>query len=123
MYLNGRDVKFKFTVGASFAISDMCPDGKLDNIGALFEGSYRKAAENEHKFILALNKGYVDSMKYADPKFDEEPLKEEEILLLDQQEYKQLSDEAFSAYMGDSKREITTAPVSSKKKDTKSVKK
>mgnify|MGYP003548557386 CR=1 FL=1 len=123
MFLNGRDVKFKFTVGASFEIADMCPEGKLDNIGALFEGSYREAAENEHKFVLALNKGYIESMKYSNPKFDEEPLKEEEIMLLDQNEYEQLSQEAFAAYLGDSKRKITTAPVSTKKKGQSAVKK
>lgn len=117
MFLNGRDVKFKFTVGASFEIGDLCRDGKLDNIGELFEGSYREAMENEHKFIIALNKGYIDSMKYQDPNFSDKPLSKEEILLMDRMDYQKLSEEAFAAYLGDSKRKITTAPKTSKKKD------
>ena len=116
MFLNGRDVKFKFTVGASFEIADLCPEGKIENIEKLWQGTYRENAENEIQFMIALNKGYIDAQKFIDPKFADKPLTKEELLYLDNNEYQKLSQEALAAYLGDSKRKVDTAPVKSKKK-------
>lgn len=118
MFVHGRDVKFKFTIGASIEVARMCKDGKLENIGSIFEGTYEEVAHNNNMFIIALHKGYIDSMKFEDPKFDEVPITEQEILLLDQKEYSQLQDEAYAAYYGDSKRNVTTEPVKQKGKKT-----
>lgn len=118
MFVHGREVKFKFTIGASIEVARMCKDGKLENIGSIFEGTYEEVAHNNNMFIIALHKGYIDSMKFEDPKFDEEPITEQEILLLDQKEYSQLQDEAYAAYYGDSKRNVQTEPVKTKGKKT-----
>ena len=122
MFVHGREVKFKFTIGASIEVARMCKDGKLENIGLIFEGTYEEVAHNNNMFIIALHKGYIDSMKFEDPKFDEEPITEQEILLLDQKEYSQLQDEAYAAYYGDSKRNVETEPVKIKGKKTVSKK-
>ena len=122
MFVHGREVKFKFTIGASIEVARMCKDGKLENIGSIFEGTYEEVAHNNNMFIIALHKGYIDSMKFEDPKFDEEPITEQEILLLDQKEYSQLQDEAYAAYYGDSKRNVETEPVKIKGKKTVSKK-
>lgn len=122
MYLHGREIKFKFTIAASIEVSKMCKDGKLENIASIFEGTYEEVAHNNNMFIIALHKGYIDSMKFEDPKFDEEVITEEELLMMDNQDYSKLQDEAYAAYYGDSKRNIETEPVKVKGKKTVSKK-
>ena len=122
MFVHGRDVKFKFTIGASIEVARMCKDGKLENIGSLFEGNYEEVAHNNNMFIIALHKGYIDSMKYEDPKYDEQLLTEDELLVLDNKDYEKLQDEAYAAYYGDSKRNVETEPVKVKGKKTVSKK-
>lgn len=122
MYLHGREIKFKFTIAASIEVSKMCKDGKLENIASIFEGNYEEVAHNNNMFIIALHKGYIDSMKFEDPKFDEEVITEEELLMMDNQEYSKLQDEAYAAYYGDSKRNVETEPVKVKGKKTVSKK-
>lgn len=122
MFVHGRDVKFKFTIGASIEVARMCKDGKLENIGSLFEGNYEEVAHNNNMFIIALHKGYIDSMKYEDPKYEEQLLTEDELLVLDNKDYEKLQDEAYAAYYGDSKRNVETEPVKVKGKKTVSKK-
>lgn len=122
MYLHGREIKFKFTIAASIEVSKMCKDGKLENIASIFEGTYEEVAHNNNMFIIALHKGYIDSMKFEDPKFDEEVITEEELLMMDNQDYSKLQDEAYAAYYGDSKRKVETEPVKVKGKKTVSKK-
>ena len=118
MELNGRDVKFKFTIWASIQISKMCPEGKQENIEKLFEGSDEEIIKNVNDFMLTLNKAYIDAEKYANPDFNEEPLTEKELLMMDRTAYNKLQDEAIAAYYGDTKREIETEPIKSKGKKT-----
>lgn len=122
MYLHGREIKFKFTIAASIEVSKMCKDGKLENIASIFEGTYEEVAHNNNMFIIALHKGYIDSMKFEDPKFDENVITEEELLMMDNKEYSKLQDEAYAAYYGDSKRNVETEPVKVKGKKTVSKK-
>ncbi len=122
MYLHGREIKFKFTIAASIEVSKMCKDGKLENIASIFEGTYEEVAHNNNMFMIALHKGYIDSMKFEDPKFDEEVITEEELLMMDNKEYSKLQDEAYAAYYGDSKRNVETEPVKVKGKKTVSKK-
>lgn len=122
MYLHGREIKFKFTIAASIEVSKMCKDGKLENIASIFEGTYEEVAHNNNMFIIALHKGYIDSMKFEDPKFEEEVITEEELLMMDNQDYSKLQDEAYAAYYGDSKRNVETEPVKVKGKKTVSKK-
>lgn len=122
MYLHGREIKFKFTIAASIEVSKMCKDGKLENIASIFEGTYEEVAHNNNMFIIALHKGYIDSMKFEDPKFDEKVITEEELLMMNNQDYSKLQDEAYAAYYGDSKRNVDTEPVKVKGKKTVSKK-
>lgn len=114
MKVNGREVKFMYNVLASIEIAQLCPEGKLENIGQLFEGSYSDTIKSNNAFIIALNRGYVESEKYKNPSYDGTVLTEEELLHLDTHEYLKLQDEAYAAYIGDNKRTIETEPVKTK---------
>lgn len=114
MIVNGRDVKFFYNVLASIEVAGICPEGKLENIGALFGGTYTENVENTNKFMIALHRGYIESMKYKDPSFSDPLLSEEELLHMDTKDYLKLQDEAIAAYMGDQKRTVETEPIKQK---------
>ena len=61
MIVNGRDVKFCYNVLASIEVAKICPDQKLENIQAIFSGPYDEQVTNTNKFMIALNKGYIES--------------------------------------------------------------
>ena len=126
MIVNGRDVKFCYNVLASIEVAKICPDEKLENIQALFSGPYDEQVKNTNKFMIILNKGYIESEKWKNPSFDEALLTEDELLRMNTRDYLKLQDEAIAAYTGDQKRAIETEPIkqkSGKKTDTASPKK
>lgn len=123
MKINGREIKFMFNILASIEVASLCKDGSLENIGGLFDGPYEQVVKNNNAFIIALHRGYIEAQKEKDPNFDEEVITERELLLLDNQEYLKLQNEAYSAYYGDSKREVNTEPVKTKGKKTGTPKK
>lgn len=114
MIVNGRDVKFVYNVLASIEVAGICPEGKLENIAALFGGSYAENVENTNKFMIALHRGYIETMKYKDPSFSDTLLTEEELLHMETKDYLKLQDDAIAAYMGDQKRTVETEPIKSK---------
>lgn len=124
MIVNGRDIKFVYNVLASIEVAGICPEGKLENIAALFGGSYAENVENTNKFMIALHRGYIETMKYKDPSFSDTLLTEEELLHMETKDYLKLQDDAIAAYMGDQKRTVKTEPIkqkSGKKTDKSSL--
>ena len=113
MIVNGRDVKFIYNILASIEIAGICPEGKLEKIGDLFEGEYEEQVKNTNLFMIALHRGYIETMKYKDPSFDEPILTEKELLLMDPDDHMKLQNEAIEAYMRDQKRTIETEPIES----------
>lgn len=118
MNINGREINFMCNVLASIEIANMCPEGKLDNVGALFEGTYEEIAHKNAMFMIALHRGYIEAKKYEDPNFEDKILTEEELNLLEPHTYLELQQEAYRAFSGDTKREITTEPIKTKGKKT-----
>lgn len=123
MNINGREINFMCNVLASIEIANMCPEGKLDNVGALFEGTYEEIAHKNAMFMIALHRGYIEAKKYEDPNFEDKLLTEEELNLLEPHTYLELQQEAYRTFSGDTKREITTEPVKTKGKKTERAKK
>lgn len=119
MEVNGREVKFLRTIGATCEIAELCADGDLKNIGNLFTGKIHDRYVNWVKIILALNKGYEDSEVFRTKgKHEPNPLTEEEVMALPQNIFDQLVNLASIAYTG----EVPTVEVepdkSGKKNET-----
>lgn len=116
MIINGIERKFFLSVGASCAIAELCPDGDIANIGALFEDRYAKKMSTIARFIVALNRGYEDRV-HPDA---EKPnyLTYKEVMSLTMDEFNQAESEALSAYSNDTKITINlTDPKGSKKNE------
>lgn len=118
MELNGREVNFVYNVLASLKVARLCPDGKLENLEQLFSGTYEDDVFNTSKFMIALNAGWIASMKAQDPEFDEQPLTEDELMLLSSADYLELQNEALKAYETGNRRSVHTKPVRTKGKKT-----
>ena len=110
MKINGKEINFRLTVLAATEIADLCPDGDLDRLPEIMEGSFSKTARSVAKFVVALNRGYEIAVHGS----ADNCITENEILSLDMEEFQKLTDEAVASFQGDAQTEVKAKP---KKKD------
>lgn len=123
MQIYGREVHFKRTVGANFEIAQLSPDHDPTKLSEVLRSSdFLMSMDVGAKFICALNKGYIQSQKFAEGGCDEKPLTYEELMTLDDRELIELLSEATKAYTGE-KPEIETEAVKKTEKVAKTAKK
>lgn len=110
MQIYGREVGFRFTVGASAKISDLCPDGDISRLGEVLEGHYGKVARDSASIIAALSEGYEEACAFETPGYKPQPLTVEEVLTLRVGEFVQLQKAALAAWKEDSKPTVEVEP-------------
>lgn len=118
MQVHGREVGFRFTVGASAKISDLCPDGDISRLGEVLEGSYGKVVRDTAAIIVAMSEGYAAALAFeafgrADIGGDwkpPRPLTVDEVLSLRESEFIQLQQAALAAWTEDSKPTVEVEP-------------
>lgn len=118
MQVHGREVGFRFTVGASAKISDLCPDGDISRLGEVLEGSYGKVVRDTAAIIVAMSEGYAAALAFetfgrADIGGDwrpPRPLTVDEVLSLRESEFIQLQQAALAAWSEDSKPMVEVEP-------------
>ena len=64
MQVYGREVGFRFTVGASAKIADLCPDGDIERLGELLDGSYGQVSRDTAAIVVALSEGYEQAQRF-----------------------------------------------------------
>lgn len=117
MQVYGRDVGFRFTVGASAKIADLCPDGDISRLGEVLGGQYGRVARDSAAVIAALSEGYEQSRRFEDAAYKPRPLTAEEILSLGMAEFAELQQAAMSAWGADAAPTVEVEPE--KKEDGK----
>lgn len=118
MQVHDREVGFRFTVGASAKISDLCPDGDISRLGEVLEGSYGKVVRDTAAIIVAMSEGYAAALAFetfgrADIGGDwrpPRPLTVDEVLSLRESEFIQLQQAALAAWTEDSKPTVEVEP-------------
>lgn len=118
MQVHGREVGFRFTVGASAKISDLCPDGDISRLGEVLEGSYGKVVRDTAAIIVAMSEGYAAALAFetfgrADIGGDwkpPRPLTVDEVLSLRESEFFQLQQAALAAWTEDSTPTVEVEP-------------
>lgn len=118
MQVHGREVGFRFTVGASAKISDLCPDGDITRLGEVLEGSYGKVVRDTAAIIVAMSEGYAAALAFetfgrADIGGDwrpPRPLTMDEVLSLRESEFIQLQQAALAAWAEDGRPTVEVAP-------------
>lgn len=110
MQIYGREVGFRFTVGASAKISDLCPDGDITRLGEVLEGQYGRITRDTAAIMVALSEGYEQARSFEVPGYKPQPLTMEEVLTLRMGEFAQLQQAALTAWAEDSKPTVEVEP-------------
>lgn len=111
MMIHGREVGFRFTIGASIAVGELCPEGDLSRMGELFEGkSYGDIAAQTAKLAAILSRANEDAVAYDGSRKPERPLSEDEIMTLTQDEFQTVQAEVIKAYGADTARTVEVEP-------------
>jgi hypothetical protein len=110
MQVYGREVGFRFTVGASAEISDLCPEGDIKRLGELLNGSYGQVSRDTAAIIVALSEGHERARRFEDPTYKPRPLSVEEIMSLSPAEFMDLQRAALAAWVEDKKPTVEVEP-------------
>lgn len=108
MIVHGREIKFRRTVLATCEIADVCPDKDISRFGELASADYVSSQKAAAQFVVALNRGYEMNQKYEDPGHEERPLTLEEVMLLDNDDFNTLFQDALKAFEQGGKTTVET---------------
>lgn len=117
MQIYGREVGFRFTVGASAKISELCPDGDITRLGEVLEGQYGQVTRDTAAIMVALSEGHEQARSFEEPGYKPRPITAEEVMSLTMSEFNALQQAALTAWMGDSRPTVEVEPE--KKEDGK----
>lgn len=96
MKINGREIKFLRTVKATSDLARLCPDGDINRIGELFDGSdLATTIESGAKLIHFLNEGYEMHKAFTEPGYKPNIISVDEIMYLDDMTYTKLIESAM----------------------------
>ena len=111
MIIHGREIRFRFTVGAAEDLSRLCPDGSIANIGKLLsQGSFAARMEATRSFVAILAKGWDDAAAFEAPGTKPQSLSSAELRSLSAPELTKLADEAMAAFLGDQTPTVEVEP-------------
>lgn len=110
MKVYGREAGFRFTVGASTKISDLCPDGDITRLGEVLEGQYGQVTRDTAAIMAALSEGYEQARSFEVPGHEPAPLTVDELLSLRPSEFSALQQAALAAWTEDSKPTVEVEP-------------
>lgn len=110
MQIYGREVGFRFTVGASAKISDLCPDGDITRLGEVLDGQYGQITRDTAAILVALSEGYERARSFEVPGYKPDPLTADELFSLRPSEFNALQQAALTAWAEDSKPTVEVEP-------------
>lgn len=110
MQIYGREVGFRFTVGASAKISDLCPDGDITRLGEVLDGQYGQITRDTAAIMVALSEGYEQARSFEVPGYKPNPLTADELFSLRPSEFNALQQAALSAWVEDKKPTVEVEP-------------
>lgn len=110
MQIYGREVGFRFTVGASAKISDLCPDGDITRLGEVLEGQYGQVTRDTAAIMVALSEGHEQARSFEEPGYKPRPITAEEVMSLTMSEFNALQQAALAAWVEDSKPTVEVEP-------------
>lgn len=110
MQIYGREVGFRFTVGASAKISDLCPDGDITRLGEVLDGQYGQITRDTAAIMAALSEGYEQARSFEVPGHEPDPLTVDELFSLRPSEFNALLQEALASWAEDRKPTVEVEP-------------
>lgn len=118
MLIHGREYHFLLTVGTTRAISKLCPENNIANIGLIFEGKDTdKMIDTIAELSAAMSEGYEMRRKFAENGYAPHPLTTEEIYTLTISELEDLQKELMQEIGAGMETEIEAEPDKKGKKN------
>ena len=118
MDYKGRKIGFKRTVGAMKDIAKLAPGGDARRLGELFnEENMGASIEGSAQFLAILNKWYEKSLVFEIEGYKPDPIPEEWFLMLDENEFTELVNEAMGQFMDDDKTTVEAVEPKGKKNE------
>lgn len=118
MNIHGRDYHFLLTVGTTRAISKLCPENNIANIGLIFEGKDTdKMIDTIAELSAAMSEGYEMRRKFIEHGYEPHPITKEEIYTLTIQELEDLQKEIMNEIGAGMETEIEAEPDKKGKKN------
>ena len=119
MNIHGREIHFLLTVGATRAISRLCPDNNIQNIGLIFENqSTDKMIDTIAELAAAMSEGYEKQQHYLDRDHEPNPLTKDEVLTFTIPELEELQTELMGEIGVGMATEVEAEPEKTKGKKT-----
>lgn len=115
MKIFGQEYGFKLTVGASAEIAKLCPDGDMERIGEVLNGSFADTIDFTAAFIEAMARGYDGAELYAGKEITHKPLTAEMVKALPISEFRMVQDVALKAFTEDTQSTVELAPAKKKR--------
>ena len=122
MIINGHEIKFMRTVLANCEIAKVCENRDIQNFDKLLQGDTVTSYNAQCVFVCAMQRGWEMHEKFENPDYVPRYLTEDELMLLDPEDFNALITEAFEAFAGDAAQEIETQEPKAKKNSEASEK-
>lgn len=115
MKINGKEVGFRFTVGARQEIAALCPGQKWENFFDMFQGEEGKIVKNMYEVAHILNSYYEANRKHAggepvDPEADHSILERFDVYNMTDDEFVELDHTVVSTIFGDAILSVLAEP-------------
>lgn len=109
--VNGREVNFKYSVGACVELARLCPEGDISNLTAyLNDGEAGRRAENRIRFVCILSLMGEKAAAFETPGHLPRPLTYDEVASLTLDEFAAVFNAALDAYGRDTRRTVRALP-------------
>lgn len=109
--VNGREVKFKYSVGSCIELARLCPEGDIANLMAYLNDSEAgRRAENRMRFVCILSLMGEKAAAFEAPGYKPTPLTYDEVASLTLEEFAEIFNAAIDAYGRDTHRTVRAIP-------------
>lgn len=101
MNIFGEEYGFMLTVGASTAIARLCPDGDLNRMNEVLNGTFADAITFSASFIVAMANGYDDAKRFIGEEVTHKPLTLDMVMALPGNIFAEVQAAALAAFGSD----------------------
>ena len=109
--VNGREVNFKYSVGACIELARLCPEGDIANLMAYLNDSEAgRRAESRMRFVCILSLMGEKAAAFETPGYKPAPLTYDEVASLTLEEFAEIFNAAIDAYGRDTHRTVRAIP-------------
>lgn len=119
-----RDIKnleFARTTWANIQLARLCPHNDINKLGEIMETpDFALQMENIIKIICIFNEAFERKAHYENPEHEINPVTEEDLMNLDENELTELLNKAFEVFGLDAQTEIETVEKKKKGKNAES---